>query len=244
MNKTVMVSGGFDPIHIGHVALIREAAKFGDVIVALNSDEWLMRKKGFVFMPFAERKAVLVNIVGVHGVRAFDDSEDNACAAIRDIQPDIFCNGGDRDKDSTPTVEAETLWEETCGVMMHGIGGAFKIQSSSALAKKPNEIVRRNWGTYEVLDEGEGYKVKRLVLDEGKSISLQRHKHRAEHWIVVSGVAGVIEGDHKYNMVANESIYVEAGFMHKLTNVSNIPLVVIEVQTGDYLEEDDIERFE
>ena len=100
--KTVMVSGGFDPIHAGHVAMIRDAAKHGDVIVVANSDEWLMRKKGFVFMSFEERRDILKEIKGVVIVAAVDDSDGTVCDALRKIRPDYFANGGDRGKENTP----------------------------------------------------------------------------------------------------------------------------------------------
>ena len=88
--KTVMVSGGFDPIHGGHVQMIRDAANHGDVIVVANSDEWLMRKKGYVFMSFEERVKILREIKGVVLVAAVDDSDDTVCNAIRMIRPDYF----------------------------------------------------------------------------------------------------------------------------------------------------------
>jgi mannose-1-phosphate guanylyltransferase/mannose-6-phosphate isomerase len=103
--------------------------------------------------------------------------------------------------------------------------------------------VYRPWGYYETLDEGEKFQVKRLMVKPGSRISLQRHRQRAEHWVVVSGQAKVVRGDEEIALSANQSTYISAGTKHRLENVGSSPLFVIEVQSGDYLGEDDIERF-
>jgi len=134
VKKRIMVSGGFDPIHKGHIRMIREAAKKGEVIVVVNSDEWLMRKRGFVFMPFEERVEIIQSIKGVHdtSVIGTDDSDNTVCEALRRFKPDFFANGGDRTNTNTPEMAVcdelgiEMLWE---------VGGE-KVQSSSALAKQ------------------------------------------------------------------------------------------------------------
>jgi mannose-1-phosphate guanylyltransferase len=102
----------------------------------------------------------------------------------------------------------------------------------------------RPWGTYTILDELDGYKVKRIVVKSGKRLSLQKHFHRSEHWIVVSGTAAVTRGDNEYLVRANESTYIPMGEIHRLENVGKIPLVMIEAQVGEYLGEDDIVRIE
>ena len=88
---TVMVSGGFDPVHAGHIRMIRDAANFGDVIVVANSDDWLYRKKGFVFMTFDQRAEILNAIKGVILVDSVDDTDGTVCEAIRRLKPDFFC---------------------------------------------------------------------------------------------------------------------------------------------------------
>ena len=128
---TVMVSGGFDPIHGGHVQMITEAAKYGNVIVVANSDEWLMRKKGYVFMTWEERAMILREIKGVVLVSAVDDSDNTVCNAIRMLRPDHFANGGDRGKSNTPE---QDVCEELSINMLWGIGGDYKFNSSSDLA--------------------------------------------------------------------------------------------------------------
>lgn len=100
----------------------------------------------------------------------------------------------------------------------------------------------RPWGTYTILDESNGYKVKRIVVKPGKRLSLQKHFHRSEHWIVVSGTAAVTRGDDVFLVCANESTYIPMGEVHRLENVGRIPLVMIEAQVGEYVGEDDIVR--
>jgi len=100
----------------------------------------------------------------------------------------------------------------------------------------------RPWGTYTILDECDSYKVKRIVVNPGKRLSLQKHFHRSEHWIVVSGTATVTRGEEEYLVRANESTYIPMGEIHRLENVGKIPLVMIEAQVGEYLGEDDIVR--
>ena len=104
--------------------------------------------------------------------------------------------------------------------------------------------VNRPWGTYEGLDNGDGFLVKRITVNPGASLSLQRHQHRAEHWVVVRGTARVICGQDILVRGANQSVFIPIGEMHRLENPGDTLLEIIEVQTGDHLSEDDIERFE
>ena len=104
--------------------------------------------------------------------------------------------------------------------------------------------VYRPWGYYEGIDAGEQFQAKRIVVAPGKKLSLQMHHHRAEHWVVVSGTANVTRGDETFMLSANESTYIPLGVRHRLENVGKTPLYLIEVQSGDYLGEDDIVRFE
>jgi mannose-1-phosphate guanylyltransferase/mannose-6-phosphate isomerase len=104
--------------------------------------------------------------------------------------------------------------------------------------------VHRPWGWYDSIDEGERFKVKRIQVKPGASLSLQKHHHRAEHWIVVKGTAEIINGEHKLTLTENQSSYIPLGEVHRLANPGTIPLEIIEVQLGSYLGEDDIVRFE
>ena len=100
----------------------------------------------------------------------------------------------------------------------------------------------RPWGSFEVIEEGIGYKLKNITVNPGERLSLQRHQHRAEHWVVVRGLAEVICGDEKYTLQQSESTYIPKGEIHQLSNPGKEVLKIIEIQTGDYLEDDDIER--
>ena len=102
----------------------------------------------------------------------------------------------------------------------------------------------RPWGWYEVIDQGDRFKVKNIEVKPGHRLSLQKHHHRTEHWIVVSGTAEVQLNEDKQLLGENQSMYIPLGCMHRLSNPGKIPLKIIEVQSGPYLEEDDIERFE
>ena len=104
--------------------------------------------------------------------------------------------------------------------------------------------VERPWGWYDVIDTGSTYKVKSIQVETGKSLSLQRHMHRSEHWVVVEGTALVHIDGKKELIVENQSTYIPVGVKHRLENPGKIPLKIIEVQSGAYLEEDDIERFD
>ncbi|MHB8921473.1 MAG: mannose-1-phosphate guanylyltransferase/mannose-6-phosphate isomerase [Halothiobacillus sp.] len=123
-------------------------------------------------------------------------------------------------------------------------------QIYTSLKKKDHEshrlhqTVNRPWGTYTVLEVGDGFKMKRIMVKPGASLSLQMHYHRSEHWIVVSGSAIIVNGEEEIFLTTNQSTYIPAGHTHRLTNPGKIDLTLIEVQTGQYLGEDDIVRFE
>ena len=102
----------------------------------------------------------------------------------------------------------------------------------------------RPWGWYEVIDQGDRFKVKNIEVKPGHRLSLQKHHHRTEHWIVVSGTAEVQLNDARQLIGENQSTYIPLGCMHRLSNPGKIPLKIIEVQSGAYLEEDDIVRFD
>tara|TARA_R110002110_G_scaffold213236_7_gene426445 strand:- start:1748 stop:2212 length:465 start_codon:yes stop_codon:yes gene_type:complete len=128
----VAVSGGFDPIHVGHVQMILDAGRGGsEVLIIANSDEWLMRKKGYVFMPFEERAEILRAIKGVAHVSHVDDSDGTVCEALRRLKPREFANGGDRKSDNVPEVQVC----KELGIYMRWNVGGGKVQSSSELVK-------------------------------------------------------------------------------------------------------------
>jgi D-beta-D-heptose 7-phosphate kinase/D-beta-D-heptose 1-phosphate adenosyltransferase len=140
-HKLVAVSGGFDPIHIGHVRMIREARALGDeLVVILNNDNWLMHKKGFVFMPEEERKEIIEALEGVSRVvltkHVEHDLDTSVCTALREVRPHVFANGGDRFADNIP----EAILARELGIeCVFGIGRGGKIQSSSWLTASDRE---------------------------------------------------------------------------------------------------------
>ncbi len=137
----VAVSGGFDPIHIGHVRMIKEAKKIagpnGKLVVILNNDNWLVYKKGFVFMPQSERREILEHINGVDEVIITSHKKNtkdiSVCEDICKLKPHIFANGGDRTKNNIPELEVGAQWGMK---MIFGVGKGGKVQSSSDLVKK------------------------------------------------------------------------------------------------------------
>ena len=132
--STIMLSGGFDPIHVGNVRMIAAAAEIGDVIVVANSDDWLMRKKGYIFMPWEERAEIIASITGVKEVGTVKDGDGTVCEALERVRPTMFGNGGDRTNKNTPEM---ALCEQFGIKMVWGLGGG-KIQSSSDLVKDAN----------------------------------------------------------------------------------------------------------
>jgi D-beta-D-heptose 7-phosphate kinase/D-beta-D-heptose 1-phosphate adenosyltransferase len=134
MTKMVAVSGGFDPIHVGHVRMIQEAAKLGEyVVVIANSDEWLKRKKGYAFMTFEERAEILSALEGVDSVIKADDDDNTVCETLLKLKPDVFANGGDRKSGNIPEYD---LCDKLDIEMVFGVGGSDKPQSSSWLVNK------------------------------------------------------------------------------------------------------------
>ena len=119
-----------------------------------------------------------------------------------------------------------------------------RLKAQGHDAHKLHRTVHRPWGTYSVLEEGPQFKIKRIEVKPGASLSLQMHHHRSEHWIVVNGTADVVNGEQRLALKTNQSTYIPAGHKHRLTNPGVIDLVMIEVQSGEYLGEDDIVRFE
>jgi mannose-1-phosphate guanylyltransferase/mannose-6-phosphate isomerase len=121
---------------------------------------------------------------------------------------------------------------------------AAKLKADNRPEATVHKRVHRPWGYYESIDMGERFQVKRIVVIPGGVLSLQKHRHRAEHWVVVKGTAEVTIGESKRAVHENESIFIPIGTIHRLANQGKIPLELIEVQTGSYLGEDDIERLE
>lgn len=250
-NPTVVVAtGGFDPIHSGHIAYLEAAAQLGDVlVVGVNSDAWLTRKKGHPFMPGHERVAVLKSMTCVDHCVLFDDTDGSAIEAIRNaklLYPNakvIFCNGGDRTIHNIP--EQRAFKDDPTVEFVFGVGGEHKMNSSSWILqewKAPK--TPRQWGYYRVIHEVPGMKVKELTVEPGKSLSMQRHKYRAEFWIVSEGIASLKRlGQEGYTVLQpHHQTTIYPGQWHQLINQTKDPLKIVEIQYGDKCDEDDIER--
>jgi len=241
----VLVTGGFDPLHRGHIALLKESKQLGTyLIVGLNSDKWLSRKKGRPFMSYEERKEILLSLSCVDEVISFNDDNDTACDAIAQViqsSPIIFANGGDRHNENVPEYN---LYKHDNNVTFRwGIGGTNKQNSSSWLLDNfNNPQTDRTWGYYKVLYEGKGYKVKELVINPHSSLSMQRHKHRSETWNLVSGNAHVIIDNEKMELSMTDSVHIPVNTWHKGVNESDEQAHIIEIWKGDRLTEYDIER--
>jgi mannose-1-phosphate guanylyltransferase len=119
-----------------------------------------------------------------------------------------------------------------------------QLKTSSRIEWELHREVYRPWGKYDLIDTGERYQVKRITVKPGAKLSVQMHNHRAEHWVVVSGEARVTNGDKTFLLSENESTYIPVGVVHSLENPGKVELELIEVQSGNYLGEDDIVRFE
>lgn len=251
--KVVVVSGGFDPIHSGHISYFQAAKEIGDLlIVALNSDQWLINKKGKFFMPFNERKTVLENLSCVDSVVDFEDDEVgsaiNALEKVKELYPNdeiFFANGGDRDKNNIPEMSVNGI------NFLFGIGGDDKKNSSSWILKQWQYYhEERIWGSFYNLFEEENIKVKELIVSPGKGMSFQKHFKRSEIWLVSKGSCVVNYSkdspDNKKSVQLDrfDNYFVPVGDWHQITNPFKEACHLIEIQYGDECVEDDIERTE
>lgn len=248
--KIVVVTGGFDPLHSGHIEYFKAAKQLGDkLIVGLNSDAWLTRKKGQPFMPWNERASIVENLSMVDTVITFGDHDDSAVEAIlkvRVMYPDAkitFANGGDRNRDNIP----EMVFDDV--EFVFGVGGEDKKNSSGWILQnwdKPKTL--RPWGYYRILHDVSGCKVKELTIEPGKSLSMQKHFKRSEYWLVTHGMCQVnsmmpngymlpitLMNEHNHK-------HIPQGEWHQLNNPYEVPCRIVEIQYGTECTEEDIER--
>ena len=251
--KIILVSGGFDPLHSGHIAYFKSAKALGDhLVVALNSDEWLVSKKGKYFMPFEERKTIIENLSCVDSVIDFEDdhlgSATNALIKVKELYPndDIsFANGGDRNKGNIPEMSVDGI------DFIFSVGGDDKKNSSSWILKKwQYYFEERIWGSFYNLFEGEDVKVKELVVDPKKGMSFQKHFKRHEIWLVSAGSCVVNyskgEPEDRQSVTLNkfDKYIVPLGEWHQITNPFDKTCRIIEIQYGEEVVEEDIERID
>ena len=246
MKKIVLVTGGFDPLHSGHIAYFEEAKKLGDIlVVGINSDAWLTRKKGRPFMPFQERAKIVRDLKMVDFVIDFNDNDNTAKHALWSVRQSyptdqiIFANGGDRTDQNIPELD----FKDNNTKFVFGIGGFNKANSSSWILEEwKSPKTERPWGYYRVLYEIPGTKVKELTILPGKSLSMQRHKHRNEYWHVAEGKCVVELADGTIERTLHQSKFISQEQWHRLTNPYSEPCRIVEIQYGTSCEESDIER--
>lgn len=249
--KIVVVSGGFDPIHSGHIAYFNSAKSFGEkLIVALNSDDWLNNKKGKYFMPFDERANIIENIKCVDEVISFED--DDLGSVIRGLEkvkrlyPNdqiIFANGGDRGKENIPEMHVKDV------EFIFGVGGENKKNSSSWILKNwQYYLEERIWGKFYNLFEDDNVKVKELIIAPKKGMSFQKHFKRSEIWLVSKGkcVVNYSKGNPEDRLSVTlekfDEYNVPVGNWHQITNPFDESCHIIEIQFGEECIEEDIER--
>ena len=248
-----LVTGGFDPLHSGHIQYLKSASQLAEfLVVGVNSDEWLVRKKGQPFMTLDERVAVLKELYCVDEVITFNDDDNTACGAIekvKELYTDpfgkkfhtkiTFCNGGDRTKDNIP--EQDRYRDDEWVDFEFGVGGDYKKNSSSDILKEyRNAKTERNWGYYRVIHQiGKEVKVKELVIEPGQALSNQYHNKRNELWYVMKGevvINGIVQKEH------GPAIVIPKEYWHLAKNVSDKPCHILECQYGEECIEDDIVR--
>lgn len=249
--KIILVSGGFDPIHSGHISLFNHAKTYGDkLVVLLNSDNWLIKKKGKFFMPYKERENIISNLKMVDAVINFEDDDEGTCInginKVKEIYKNnkiIFCNGGDRNKKNIPEMIDNDI------EFKFGVGGNKKINSSSWILQSNGfQSEERNWGKFYNLFKDSGLKLKELIVNPGKGMSYQRHFYRSEVWFISKGECVVkyskddINKDNDIHLKKYDSISIEKKAWHQIINPFDTPCHIIEIQYGEKTDESDIER--
>ena len=252
MNDIIVISGGFDPIHSGHIDLIRSSANHGKIVVLLNSNEWLIRKKKKFFMDWEERSYILKNINNVIDVIKFDDSDNTAIEGLKKVKNKygskkniFFANGGDRTRENTPEKE---FCNKNDINEIYEVGGGKTNASSNLLKKWSVHEVQRSWGHWQTYQEFEfnnsikEAKFKKLTINPGKNISYQKHSFRNEIWLITSGKCEVIINGDMQNVSEGDIIEIKSNNWHIAKNTGDVDLEILEVQYGNKCDEEDIER--
>ena len=232
--KVIAVSGAFDPVHADHIKLFKKAKELGDeLVVILNTDEWIKRKRGFVFMPFEQRKEILESIRYVDRVVKQIDKDESIAETLRLIKPDIFAKSGDRTLDKIPQKEKDVCRD--LGIQLLYVDtGEIRVHSSWLLQRVKNEYqtkIEKPWGYEEILQSTSTLLVKKLFIRAGETTSLHYHKQRTEFLIAVEGKGAVSFGGSIVPLEAwaypSNFVVVEPNVLHRI--FADTDLTVIEV---------------
>lgn len=268
--KYNVLSGGFDPLTPGHVSVINKSYENRKTIIILNTDEWLVKKKGAAFIPYDHRKAILLGLNNVEAVIQQIDDDMTVSKTLRflcDSRPKdnfVFINSGDKTTSEVPEYKAlkglcSNLTYETALSEFDKVHSSqylydwTKLQLSKKLSEIPPLITmqQRPWGHWEVLREYKDrydfwYKIKLLVIKPKQKLSMQRHQFRREIWRVLDGYGIYFDGDFEQKLNENIVVNVPANRWHQIINHTDIDLVILEIQKSTEInmpcDESDIER--
>lgn len=254
----VLVSGCYDELHSGHIAFLKEAASYGDVYVSMGSDATVLALKNRKSVcSEEERRYMLESIRFVKEVYIGPDTGTalDFAPLLDVIKPDIFfVNADGSSEEKRALVESKGIRYIVSPRISVGDGNGVIRPFPKPLPEKPERELppmtykagdtdTRPWGSWLVMDAMPRSVVKKLTILPGNRLSLQRHRHRSELWTVVDGSAYVQCDNQYFALRAGEQIFLPKGCMHRLSNVSDAPVTVIEIQFGNILSEEDIERF-
>ena len=245
-----IVSGGCDPVHVGHLRMFKDANKLAEkVIVLLNNDDWLIKKKGKPFMNQNQRKEILEEFKSISEVIIQTSSEPSSSLAIEEFvnkypnKSICYCNGGDRS--NIKNIRESEVCKKLKVSLEFGIGGENKIESSSDLTKNYlGDIEKRPWGNYHIIAKNLGYQIKEIKVSVNSKLSLQKHQNRAEFWQIIKGNCKVTVGEKKFDLEDNNNIYIPKDTLHRIENTGDQELIFIEIQLGSDIKEEDIVRIE
>ena len=245
-----LVSGGFDPVHVGHLRMFQDAKNLSNkVILLLNNDEWLIKKKGKPFMNQNQRKEILEEFKSITEVIIQTSSEKSSSRAIEEFVNNnsnksiCYCNGGDRS--NIKNILESDICQKLGVSLEFGIGGEEKVESSSQLTKNYlGNVEKRPWGNYHIIAKNTGYQIKEIKVTQGSKLSLQKHEARSEFWQIVKGDSKITIENQEYFLKEKEHIYIPKDTIHRIENIGKEELIFIEIQLGEILKEEDIIRLE